>query len=143
MTGSNGNICNHPSECFSNACVSNVCVSGTGLSESDTLMWSSVILERIQADIAITYCNDSTSNTYSNWRMPTLTELENAMNNQINGGNSPGGFKYSDITNTYRAPYWSETAISDSQHYSFTFAGASDFSSTETKYNARCVRDVS
>lgn len=84
-------------------------------------------------------CNNSRVGGYSDWRMPSLSELSAVYNNR----SSIGGFK------STRAVYWSSTSSSWNNYYQLNFitgetqaAAPTAIFSTYADFYCRCVRTL-
>ncbi len=84
---------------------------------------------------AATYCLDLTLRGYSDWKLPTRTELESI----LNANNTPT--IESAFQNTVSNGFWTSTQINSTSAYRIDFSNATTLSTnkTESQY-IRCIR---
>lgn len=100
------------------------------------LMWSNLQSEGNWND-AIEFAKNCRDGGYDDWRLPTVSELQNVIDYE-KGEPKIGGFK-----NIY---YWSATTKADNTHNAWRVYLGNGYTSGNNKtnlgYNIRCVRNL-
>jgi len=122
---------------------------GTVSDSSTSLMWQREDDDTKRSwDSSTSYCSISTLANYTDWRLPTLEELESLIDpdydpdDPVSAANP--AIDYTAFPNTNQSAYWSITPNeeNDSRAWRVDFSGGVSSSYYKTSNNyARCVRD--
>ena len=90
---------------------------------------------------SVNYCDTLVLDTYTDWRLPSVTELSSIADNTLNNPAMSEVF-----VNFYASSFWSSTSrvseTDDAYAVSFSSSSVGSSDKNHNKYSSRCVRTI-